>query len=46
MTWKIECSIGGAFEFGSGLRYSEMIVIPFENCSTVDQLMMPLESVR
>ena len=33
MTWKIECSIGGAFAPGSGLRYNEMMVMPFENCS-------------
>lgn len=26
--------MGGALRSGSGLRYSEMIVIPFENCST------------
>ena len=34
MTWWIECSIGGARELGTGLRYIEMMVIPLENCST------------
>jgi hypothetical protein len=34
MTWWIECSMGGARELGTGLRYIEMMVIPFENCST------------
>ena len=33
MTWKMECSIGGACELGSGLRYREIIVMPLENCS-------------
>jgi len=34
ITWKIECSMGGALVAGSGHRYMEMIVMPFENCST------------
>jgi len=33
ITWNIELSIGGAFPVGSGLRYKEIIVTPFENCS-------------
>ena len=35
ITWTIECSIGGAFVLlvSGGVRYSEMMVIPFENCS-------------
>jgi hypothetical protein len=37
ITWKIELSIGGAFPVGSGLRYNEMMVIPFENCSATYQ---------
>lgn len=35
MIWCIEFSIGGAsVTLGNGLRYREMIVIPFENCSS------------
>ena len=33
MTWKIECSMGGALVLGRGLKYREIMVIPLENCS-------------
>jgi hypothetical protein len=41
MTWWIECSMGGARELGTGLRYIEMMVIPFENCSTYFRAELP-----
>ena len=46
MTWKIECSIAGAFAPGSGLRYNEIMVMPFENCSTWDQRVSSKRKLR
>jgi len=38
----MDCSIGGALELGSGLRYREIMVIPLENCSVGKRLVMKI----
>lgn len=47
MTWKMECSIGGEeWDPGRGLRYKEIMVMPFENCSNPPRVNTALKKME